>query len=138
MDELQLLITKLPGVWEGIQGDGVYHEEWSSDDSTDLKGIAYLIRKGEITNQEKLSIIEDSGNIFYVAEVSHNAAPVKFKLTSGSENIFVFENPEHDFPQKITYDLSQDGLLIATIEAMKNDKLRRIEFRLQKISNLEK
>ncbi len=135
MKDIKLLSAKLPGIWEGIQGDGVYHEEWSSVDESSLQGRAYLIRKGEITNQEKLSIIVDNGEIYYVAEVSHNAAPVRFRLTSSSDDVFVFENPEHDFPQKITYDLTASGQLLATIEAEKNGKTKKIEFRLQKISD---
>jgi len=135
MEDITLLTAKLPGVWEGLQGDGVYHEEWSSVDGSSLHGRAYLIRKGEITNQEKLSIIIDHSEIFYVAEVSHNSGPVKFRLTSGSDDVFIFENPEHDFPQKITYDLSNSDHLLAIIEAVKNGKTKRIEFRLQKIRN---
>lgn len=41
----------------------------------------------------------------------------------------VFENPEHDFPQKITCTLNPDGSVLAVIEGSGPEgELKRIEF----------
>ena len=40
----------LIGMWEGIQGQGIYHEEWAWKSDIELTGKAYLIKKGEIKN----------------------------------------------------------------------------------------
>jgi len=128
-------ITKLhilAGMWEGIQGSGVYHEEWSVESDDSLKGRAYLLKKGEIKNPESLKIVQDNGEVYYVAEVAHNSAPVKFRLTDSSDSIFVFENPDHDFPQKITYDLTVPDFLTAVIEAVNDGKLKQVEFSLKR------
>ena len=45
-----------------------------------------------------------------------------------SEREAVFENPQHDFPQRISYELKGDGTLLAAIEGTKNGKTRRVEF----------
>ena len=58
--------------------------------------------------------IKIDGKFYYVAEVSHNPDPTYFEMTSISDNGFICENPDHDFPKKITYKL-ENGVLIATI-----------------------
>jgi len=123
----------LVGMWEGIQGQGIYHEEWVMKSETELSGKAYLINKGEIKNSEILKIHISGGNIFYTADVSHNPDPVSFKLTSQNNNIFIFENPEHDFPQKITYERKDNDSLLAVVEAVKDGKTRKIEYNLRLI-----
>ena len=123
----------LIGQWEGIQGNGIYHEEWSEPDKDKLTGKAYFISKGEISNPEKLTLISREDGIFYIADVIHNTAPVEFKLIDISENVLVFSNPLHDFPQKITYIKNGENDLTAIIEAEKNGKEKKIEFQLKKI-----
>ena len=124
---------RLNGQWEGIQGSGIYHEEWNLKSENELTGKAYMIRSGEILNTEILKIHENPDGIFYTAEVSHNVTPVSFKLTFQDENSFVFENPEHDFPKKITYEFENINKLKATVEATNKEKKKKIEFNLRRI-----
>jgi hypothetical protein len=133
MADIIIILAKLLGVWEGIQGSGIYHEEWRKLNDNSLEGRAYLLKKGEIVNPENLRIVIEDGEVYYVADVSHNEAPVRFRMTSSSDTILVFENPSHDFPQKITYDLAEEGWLKAIIEAEREGNVRRVEFRLKKI-----
>ncbi len=124
----------LIGQWEGVQGPGVYHEEWEKISDSEFKGRAYMIMKGEIKNVEILRLHCDGKEIYYTADVSHNPKPVSFKLTYLNETTAVFENPKHDFPQKITYEKKDNDSLLATIEGLKNDKIRKVEFYLKKIT----
>ncbi len=123
----------LIGQWEGVQGAGVYHESWEKISDTKFNGRAYMIMKGEIKNVEILKLHEDGNEIYYIADASHNPAPVSFKLTDHDETSFTFENPKHDFPQKITYEKKENNSLLATIEGIKNGKLRNAEFNLKKV-----
>lgn len=56
------------------------------------------------------------------------SSKAKFKLTHSTPREAVFENPAHDFPQRISYTLRDDGTLLAAIEGAKNGKTRRVEF----------
>ena len=40
----------------------------------------------------------------------------------------VFDNPRHDYPKRIAYELSDEGGLSATIGFMKGGTPRRFEF----------
>lgn len=134
MDDFNFNAFKwLEGQWEGIQGEGIYHEEWYDQDEYKITGKAYFINKGEISNPEKLTILFREDGIFYIADVSHNTSPVEFKLIESSDNKFVFSNPLHDFPQKITYYKTNENELAAVIEAEKNGKIKKIEFILKRI-----
>jgi hypothetical protein len=52
----------------------------------------------------------------------NNDESVDFKLSSESENTFVFENPKHDYPQKIVYKKVNENSLVATISGMQQGK----------------
>lgn len=69
-----------------------------------IEGIgATLDLAGAVQNRETLRLVEMSGEVFYIAKVPQNELPTAFKLTKCGQNFFVFENPLHDFPKKITY-----------------------------------
>ncbi|HMQ70701.1 MAG TPA: DUF6265 family protein [Ignavibacteria bacterium] len=133
MDKIKIF-EWLKGQWEGIMGSGLYHEEWYSDDENNLTGRAYLIKSGEITNNEILKIHLTGNDVFYTADVSHNPDPVSFKLTEFSDRIFVFENPEHDFPQKIKYEIISENNFIASVEAVNEGKTRKLVYDLKRIT----
>ena len=49
-------------------------------------------------------------------KVAENEYPVPFRLTSVESGRVVFENPTHDFPQKIIYQRNGTHALKVTIE----------------------
>ena len=55
----------------------------------------------------------------------------RIKLIRANANEVVFENPQHDFPQRIIYSLKDGGRLTAAIEGTKNGKTRRVELNYQ-------
>ncbi|WDE01330.1 DUF6265 family protein [Thalassomonas actiniarum] len=56
-----------------------------------------------------------SNHVFYLAKVRHNKLAVPFKLTRCSKRSAVFENPEHDFPKKLHYQLQSENKLTVTV-----------------------
>jgi hypothetical protein len=102
--------------WINTENDAVTHEHWEKINDSLIEGGSETIKNGDTVFAEKLKIILKDGDIFYVADVSHNPAPVYFKLTESIPGKAVFENPEHDFPKKITYELEDGSSLHAIIE----------------------
>lgn len=84
-------------------------ESWEVTKKT-LTGIGVTLRGVDTVFMESLSIIEKDQNLYYVANVSENASPTLFKITSISKRGFVSENPQHDFPKKIEYLLDGETL----------------------------
>ncbi len=129
LDQLEWLL----GQWEGIHGSGIYHEEWQRGSNNDLEGRAFFLSKGEIKNVEKLRIHSEGINMFYTATVDHNRGPVSFKLTGCDDAQFIFENPDHDFPKKISYIRKSENELCAIISSDTDGKSAKSEFNLRKI-----
>jgi hypothetical protein len=107
----------LLGTWENqrVKAGESASETWMKNGDY-LAGTGVSLRGSDTTFVEKLKIIAKDGHYYYVADVSHNAAPVYFKMTEVSATGFVCENPEHDFPKKISYAFDGETLT-ATISA---------------------
>ena len=120
--------------WVSPEGsDSRSYEEWKVTSDNLYEGSSKTIKDGVVTFSESLKIENTPDGIYYVADVPHNPAPVKFLLTGVSDTSAVFENPEHDFPKKITY-LLEDGNLHAFIEGPgKDGNIKKIDFYFNKM-----
>ena len=95
-----------------------------------MLGMSRTVRDGKTTEYEFLQIRETSNGLDYVAKPSGQAEATFTAKTIEPGNV-VFENPTHDFPQRILYDLRDDGTLLAAIEGpgeAAGSPPRRIEF----------
>lgn len=84
------------------------YELWNKTGDQELHGHGGVLQGQDTLFIEKFSIVMKDNSIYYVADVPGNKQPVFFKMTSITNSGFVCENPEHDFPKKITYQL--DGV----------------------------
>lgn len=81
-------------------------------------------REGRQPAFEFLRIVEEDGALVYLASPSGRQPPTPFRSVEIGEESVVFANPEHDFPQRITYWLDRSGsepLLRARVEAQNED-----------------
>lgn len=69
---------------------------------------------------ESLRIVRMEGKWFFLAKVSHNEYPIPFSQTDVSHEKVVFENPQHDFPQRITYIGGGGDSLVAIVASIKS------------------
>ncbi|MGC4034565.1 MAG: DUF6265 family protein [Chitinophagaceae bacterium] len=122
----------LEGTWtrtnakEGRSGT----ERWIKNSETEWQGFGVNMKRSDTALIEKIKIISEGENIFYVADVPENKQPVRFRFTSISENSFTCENPDHDFPKKISYE--QNG---AKLKAVISGNGKSIEYLFEKKTN---
>ncbi|KXK42791.1 MAG: hypothetical protein UZ05_CHB002002905 [Chlorobi bacterium OLB5] len=116
MQKLLWIVDK----WVSQSETSTSYEHWEKTNETLYTGGSETIKNGDTVFAEKLKIELIEGKVYYIADVAHNPAPVKFLLTEVNENSAIFENPEHDFPQKITY-INENGILHAVIEGPGKD-----------------
>ena len=76
---------------------------------------------------EYLRIVERDGGLVYVAQPG-GTPPTEFVLTEKGTTRAVFENPRHDSPQRIVYELSAEDSLSASIGFAKGGRPQRFEF----------
>ena len=97
-------------------------ENWNSD----FKGLSYTIKDGKTTFSKQLSIIKINDTL-HLQVVGVNENPTLFKFTKQTDTSFVCENPQNEFPKKITY-LVDNNQLKAIVQ---NDDFR-IDFIFEK------
>ena len=81
------------------------HERWEKSNVNELQGFGVNFKGTDTTFMERLHIVIKDDHIYYVGDVPENQKPVYFKLTEVTATSFVCENPEHDFPKRISYQL---------------------------------
>lgn len=114
----------LVGSWEQKLPDGIITETWTKEDDSTFSGKSFFIKQKDTIHLESIVLSQKGEDLFYIPTVSgqNNNEPVTFKLTSEAENNFTFENPAHDYPQKITYKKVNDTSLLATISGKQQGK----------------
>ncbi len=88
---------------------GRIEEQWMKPDGGMMLGINRTMRDGKAVAHEFLRIDAKGAEIVYTGLVgTKDEAP--FKLTSQTDTEAVFENPAHDFPKRILYRKTADGI----------------------------
>ncbi|HEY3404844.1 MAG TPA: DUF6265 family protein [Ohtaekwangia sp.] len=102
----------LEGSWSRTNGKPgrSTHEYWTKISDTEWHGLGVTRNGTDTAFVEKLKLIVKDGNLYYVADIPENKQPVYFKFREVTENSFVCENPQHDFPKQIEYVRQGDGL----------------------------
>jgi hypothetical protein len=98
----------LAGRWESTANKPgqTGSETWSAISAGKMSGLGATLKGKDTVFVEHLMLEIKGDDIFYNAQVTRSAKPVLFKLTSITDDSFVCENPQHDFPKKITYKLT--------------------------------
>jgi hypothetical protein len=121
----------LAGCWQG-GSTRVMEEQWMKPSGGTMIGMNRTVRDGRTVAYEYLQIREKEGAIYYVA-VPSGQKETWFKLVRHSTTELVFENSEHDFPQRIIYRGGADGSLLARIEGVSKGKERAVDFPMQRV-----
>jgi hypothetical protein len=121
----------LAGCWDGSGGNRESLEQWMKPSGGTMLGMSRTVAGGKTVAYEFLQLREQDGDIFYVAKPS-GQAEASFKLIKFANQEAVFENPQHDFPQRIMYRLEKDGSLAAAIEGTSKGKLKKIDFPMRR------
>lgn len=125
----------LKGCWQASAGaEAGSGEQWMGAAGGTMIGMSRTVRKGITAEYEFLQIRAiDGGQLAYIAMPS-GRAPTVFPLLRESAAELVFENPGHDFPQRIIYQRDGEHAMRARIEGMSKGKLKGIDFPMKRVS----
>ena len=123
-------VTFIAGCWEinRPEKQSLTNEQWMSPVGGAMIGMARSVRNGKMGSYEYLRIVKDDIGIHYIAKPSQSKSETSFKLVKWAANEAVFENPTHDFPQRIVYKLTGADSLTARIEGTTNGKASGMDF----------
>jgi hypothetical protein len=124
----------LVGTWENKSPYGNLSESWLKENDSVYKGQSFFIKGKDTIHSEAIVLSELKGEVNYSPQVKgqNNDKPVDFKMTSATDKQLVFENPAHDFPQKITYTKITNDSLVAEISGKQQGKPASEQFGMKR------
>ncbi len=128
-------LYKLEGKWIMKTKKGAVGEEWTKVNKDYLQNRGYMIRGNDTIVTERVALTNTGTGIFYTSTVAdqNDQKPVAFRLTSSENDVFVFENAQHDYPKRISYQMINKDSLNAWIDDGKPvpEKTSRFSYRRQ-------
>jgi hypothetical protein len=121
----------LAGCWKGGERGSEFVEHWMKPAGGTMLGMGRTVKDGQTVFFEFLRIQETAGAIFYHARLP-DQNETAFQLVKWDGKEAVFENPEHDFPQRVIYRFNPDGSLLARIEGKDKGAEKGIDFPMQR------
>jgi hypothetical protein len=117
----------LQGCWQTSRGEATVEEQWMAPRGGTMLGMGRTVRRGKTAEYEMVLIKEQGGVLAYEAHPSGQPSAT-FLSTTASDTSVVFENPKHDFPQRVGYQREGSDGLQAWIDGEINGKPRRVDF----------
>jgi len=116
----------LAGGWTGQRRAASIEEHWIPPAGGAMLATSRTVNGGKLSAFEFLRILEKGGTLVYVAQPGGGTA-TEFTLVEQDGTRAVFENPRHDFPQRIAYQRVDDKLT-AEISFIDGGQPQRYEF----------
>lgn len=124
-------LSWMTGMWAGTSGQTEMEEHWTTPKGGMMLGVHRDVRDGRARSFEFMRIQQSADGItFWGSPGGKPAVPFR-AIEVGSQRV-VFENKEHDFPQRVIYWLTSDGMLHAKIEGVIKGKLESEEWSWKK------
>lgn len=133
--ELELSkLAWLAGCWNSESAESGSVEHWLPLAGGSMLGVSRTVKKGVTVAFEfmELRTLAD-GTLAFIAHPSAQRSAT-FPVLRISETEAVFENAQHDFPQRVAYARVGETELLARIEGTRNGRLRVIEFPMRRVS----
>lgn len=112
----------MTGHWMGTHGDVVMEELWMEPRGGVMLGLHRDAAADGDAFFEYLRIEARNGRVVYIASPK-GRGQTEFPLARVGERSAAFENPNHDFPQRIIYERDGDRLA-ARVEGVVDGELR--------------
>ena len=123
----------IAGCWAMDDGKESTQENWMKPAGQSMIGMSRTVAGDKTIFTEYVQIREMNGQLAYIVSLGLNAKPIAFKLIKSSENEVVFENPEHDFPQRIIYRRDSPDALFARIEGQEKGVNKSVDFPYKRV-----
>lgn len=117
----------LAGCWEMRPAPGLsIEEQWTKPAGNTLLGMGRTIKGGKTVFTEFLRVSVVNGRLTYTARIGTKGV-TEFPLLRMTADEIIFENPTHDFPQRILYRKNGPNIT-ARIEGVDKGKERHEDF----------
>jgi hypothetical protein len=92
-----------------------------------MLGIGRTVKKDKAVDFEFMRVEQRGDDVFFTAKPKENKEETPFKLIKSAAYEAIFENPDHDFPQRVIYK-RRGSKLTGRIEGNNDGKFLGIDF----------
>ena len=122
----------MSGSWTTTSGGSVIEEHWTKPAGGTLIGMGRTLKGEKTAFFEFLRIETRPDGVFYVAQPK-GRPPVSFRLVEQKDGFVAFENPQHDFPQRVTYQRAAENSMVAEVSGPQGGKMVTERFEYQRM-----
>jgi len=111
-------VAFMNGCWRGGEADGPTAEEhYSIRGAGTMMGWGRTTRNGRLGSWEFIRIVDEVDDLVYEVWPNGERSPARFVLTGYVPGVqAVFEDPDHDFPRRLRYQLIQPDLMQVVVD----------------------
>jgi hypothetical protein len=122
------------GEWGNTTKESDFTENWIKKTDSSFTGKSFVLVGKDTVFNENVVLEQKKDSLFYNVSVKdqNESESTSFYLTSSTKNQLVFENPKHDFPNKITYTKVTNDSIIAEISGKQNGKEAKESFPMKR------
>ena len=124
----------MAGCWQGPFGDQVNQEMWMRPAAGTMLGTARNEKGIQTTFTEFAMIHVNNGKLAITVQSGMTSDKTTFPMVTLKSGEVVFENPQHDFPQRILYRSTGRNGLFAKVDGMMKGKPAAEEFPMKRVS----
>lgn len=122
----------MAGCWAADGAEAGSGERWMAPSGGTLLGLSRTVKGGRTLAWEFMRIVtEADGKVAFVALPS-GQRETRFERLASPPDEAIFEDPAHDFPQRVIYRRQGDDRLAARIEGVRGGVRRGIDFPLKR------
>jgi hypothetical protein len=118
------IFNQLVGTWQMQTPKGVLYESWQPVSEGKIAGMSYMLNGKDSSVFERTIVTKEGSDIYFnaMATRQNNGQTVRFKLANTIGKYYIFENKQHDFPQRVIYEFVSSDSIHARIEGKQNGK----------------
>jgi hypothetical protein len=122
----------MAGCWEQSAGARVIEEQWMRPRAGLMLGVSRTVVGDSLREYEQVALFERGGRLIYAATPARQA-PAEFESITVSDSAVTFENPTHDFPQRVIYRRRGADSLLARVEGMRGGQVRGSDYPYRRV-----
>jgi hypothetical protein len=123
-------LSWMTGDWIQAGPKGEDRESWLPARGGAMAGVNQVYRPRQPVRMEMMTITTSSTGLVFVA-MPAGAEPTVFSLVNDGRDKAVFENLDHDFPQRVIYQRCESDLC-ARIEGMVDGAMQSVDWRFSR------
>jgi hypothetical protein len=118
----------MAGCWIAQNGTATFEEQWMKPADSVMLGMSRTQKADRVIFHEFMRIDTQGASLVFTPRIGTRQTPVDFLAAKATSEEVVFENAKHDFPQRISYKKTADGMT-ARIETMDGKRAQDFRFK---------